>query len=794
MSTMIGTGNISSGSSNSSSSRAHVATNGSATVPRTTVATTRVLSPLVNKLYRRLLECEQRMEALHFDLVTSVRAGDHRRALWLECRHLVRSAYEQLIVRACDNEGGWELVEGGCLLATLWARLYYGPVEQVRMALGQLEEHEVLRGDILSIIDEGMGFFLMLARRLRYLLRPDGDASNERIGSELLLVQRLIYECLTYLGDLSRYKVTFETNSGHLTHLINSHLGQCQSQPGGCLEIAKGFYKQAAHLLPNHGHAFNQLAVLFCMQENVLEGLCYYLRATVASRSFPKSADNLLTLCRRLANVTEDRLGLARDAAVAALFGLLLRLVATVIAHELARTSQMAHIESIEAALRDLLLSPGSGGLYECMKGRQGGSESTSEYESTMSSANEMERLRLLFAAIILATEFLQKSPSILGKLTDIGGDGRASRRRYLGSAQLRLMGWFFLMASQLLRERVTEAFPAVALLCEWIIGTDILSRVASTPVEQRGPEFARHQAAFLKQLSSIVNDDRPENGQDSSVLSRRTPPLSDIERHRLPLLWGTRPFEGFNCHAAITDLSWERTFRLAVEHLCDKHLLLVQDDTGEYRLRWDTNKKTKRQAWPRPRSLGGGADDYEHEQELEDHDCDSCDEGNLEDETALARRPPPWLISDADVLLKHWERLEGLLQVGAIRLIVTLSALRHLDFVKGAQDGAWAARARKVMRTIATFSRTRSEAVHLQHPRETVLTLALPGSGGLSKHHRALLSALVYFKNDQTSTGSGGWADEPTTVLTDDPQLMGLLDNLSIDYVCDIAPYLASL
>lgn len=787
MSTMIGTGNISSGSSNSSN-RNHLATNGSAAASRATVATTRVVSPLVNKLYGRLLECEQRMEALHFDLVTSVRAGDHRRAVWLECRHLVRSAYEELIIRAGGHESDWELVEGGGLLATLWTRLYYGPVEQVRVVLGQLEEHEVLRTDILSIIDEGMGFFLMLVRRLRHLPQPDGEAPNVRAGPDLPPVQRLVYECLTYLGDLSRYKVTFEVSLGHSTILINPQLGQGPQQPGGCLEIAKGFYKQAAHLLPNHGHAFNQLAVLFCMQENVLEGLCYYLRATVASRPFPRSADNLLTLCRRLANVTEDRLGLAREPALAALFGLLLRLVATVIAHELARASQMAHIESIEAALRDLLLSPGNGGLYECMKGREDGSESNSECAYTTSLAGEMERLRLLFAAIILATEFLQKSPSILGKLTDLGGGSGVSRRRYLGSAQLRLMRWLFLLASQLLRERVTEALPAVALLCEWIIGTDILNRVSNTSMEQRGPEFTRRQTAFLKQLASMVNENI-ENGKDSSVLSRSSSTVLDAEQYQLPLLWGTRPFEDFICYTTMTTLSWERILRLAVEHLCDKYLLLVQDSTGEYRLRWDTDGKTKQHAWLSSRSIGEGSDTFEYE-----HDCSSCGEVDLENEMAPTPCPSQWLISDADVMLKHWERLEGLLQVGAVRLIVTLSALRHLDFVKGARDGAWAARARKVMRTIATFSRTHSEIVHLQHPRETVLTLALPGSGGLSKHHRALLSALVYFKNDQMSSGGGGWAGGQTTVLTDDPQLMRFLDSLSIDYVCDIAPYLASL
>src|SRR3989442_1196662 len=105
-------------------------------------------APKTTATYNKILEHEQRMDSLRFDLIASIRAGDHSRTLWLECRHHLRQLHEELVRTDVP------FVQRGGLLYKLWMRLYYGVVERVREMMGKLDEHEEdVHIDILSILD-----------------------------------------------------------------------------------------------------------------------------------------------------------------------------------------------------------------------------------------------------------------------------------------------------------------------------------------------------------------------------------------------------------------------------------------------------------------------------------------------------------------------------------------------------------------------------------------------------------------------------------------------------------------
>ena len=141
------------------------------------------------------------------------------------------------------------------------------------------------------------------------------------------------------------------------------------------------------------------------------------------------------------------------------------------------------------------------------------------------------------------------------------------------------------------------------------------------------------------------------------------------------------------------------------------------------------------------------------------------------------------WHLLDAESLIEYWDRIEALVANGMLRLIITLSTLRYLDFSK-----TDTARARRIMRFIAAETRRGREecGVHLQHPDE----IAEPpealsiGTTGVAKHHRALVSAVQYFNHP-----ASGWS--PLVVLTTDSTLQGLLEQLGVDFIADIASYL---
>lgn len=637
-------------------------------------------------LYNRILEYEQRMDELRFDLPMSIRSGDHNRAIWLECRCHLRMGFEELFV--VDGE----FVEGGELLAAFWHRLYYAPVEQARKELGNVtgmdngagimriiggggnvEEWEAMRNDIISIIDEGIGFFSMLVYQSKLALAQSSNdksilnvAPLKRNISGAMGVdtaKRLLYECLIYLGDLARYRNSLEC---------------------GGLEIAEGYYHEASVLLPSYGHAFNQLAVLCCWQERMLEAVLYYLRAAMSTKGFPKSAGNLLILCRRIVNVMDNRLALSNDPSLSVLFGLLVRLVATVIVHELTRNSHFPHLGSIAAGLSSLL---------------------DSSRTNIFNTATELdgEVLVLIFAMLILSIEFLQKSSA----------RGSAAEK-YLCPGQCRLLKWILLLSEKHISCPGKIKFwsrQALSLLCLWIADSDLVARIERT-------DFAEiDQQETMELFHSLIR-------AIANVASENAADDTEIDSSFELLLSGTRTMPAV---FSVTSKSFFlEILHNVVMHLSQRHPLLVFDEsTKRYELRQDVGLAKRGKMMmdlpARQRSLANSSE---------------CGD---QSETPL----PKWHICDAEGLLRNWDRIERLLKVGAIKLLITGSTLRYLDHVKNENS-----KARQLMKAISNLYQQKNPNVHLEHLRDRDLPMLPPSANKLPIHLRALLSAYFYFDN----------------------------------------------
>ncbi|PJF19661.1 Methylase involved in ubiquinone/menaquinone biosynthesis [Paramicrosporidium saccamoebae] len=459
------------------------------------------------QLYNRILECEERFDRLSFDLLASMRSGDHGRVQWLEARYLLKLLHEELLTADV------EFVAKSQLLEPLWRRLYYGVVEQARRA-----EDEQVGLEVLALIDEGLGFFMILCYRLQKALdafKDDMPLFIRTISKKKVvpvdLVNGLIYESLVYMGDLMRYR----------------H-GSVSTQQAD-LSLAEGQYKRAAKLLPDLGHAYNQLAVLCCIQDEVLHAITYYLRAAMSVTPFPKSTDNLLAICRRVVNIPEERLALSEDPAMAAFFGLLARLMAAVIVHDTTRNTQSVHLESITSGLAKLLPR-----LQFDLKPK------------------ELDVLHHLLMGMILSVEFLQHQSD----------DGRS---RYLSASQMRLVLWIICCCEKFL---LTKMISIVSPVCLWFTRSDIIKRILSTDAVTI--PFDEAWSRFLR----VLAESRAELG-DLSVSCTNE------------LLLGTRPFGHFELESP------QDCIKKAIKVLADEHFLLIYDpDADSYYLREETSRK----------------------------------------------------------------------------------------------------------------------------------------------------------------------------------------------------------
>lgn len=700
------------------------------------------------RLYNRILEQEEKLEKLAFDLCSSTRSGDHGRAAWLESRHTLKLVYEELFV------SDPEFFHKGHLLGTFWMRLYYGIVKRVRAILDGphhesrkgLRETDVqlIKEDIIGILEEGMGFFMIILYRLEdeYVCdaapRIGGDSFAPRVYSAKRkrsrapedLIRSLMYECLIYLGDLSRYRCAFLSNAG----------------PEDGLEMARGLslsagqYRKATRLMPDHGHSYNQLAVLSCLQDDVLSGVTLYLRASLCVHSFGKSAENLLTLCRRVVNIPEERLALAQDSVMAAVLGLLLRLVAALIVHELSRSGQSVHLDGIRASLGRLLAIAGSPTLF-----------------SGHFDEKDESSLIMLTSSLIFTTDFLQRASK---------GTEAASHSTFLSTSQCILLEWIFALADKILRHSFTcpmesPGLKSLSLIVLWLVHSDIIQRLKNTTIDPRLlPSFDLHFHNFLRSVAEAVSrfediqvDSLPEHfllTEDSAVV-------------------GTRAFTTIFMDRTAQNDDRLRVKRIlaAVHSLHERDELLVFDHKVDaFYCRDDYEKMVKRELMGSRLAKQRLTTELSTLQGRPNNDNDG--------------HPALWHLIETESIVDNWTEIEPLIEARKMRLIITLSALRYLDHAKNDRAGT----SRKIMRYVS--SQTPSNLIHLQHPDETIDedSANLPPT---ATHRVAFLAAIRYFTHL-----NHGFA--PLVVLSRNIVLNEILNQQGIEYIRDISSYLCSL
>ncbi|KAJ2890988.1 hypothetical protein IWW38_003829, partial [Coemansia aciculifera] len=110
----------------------------------------------------------------------------------------------------------------------------------------------------------------------------------------------IISRLLTYLGDLSRYRILYTSKKqsvANMVHAVASGTPQHQAKKSHDMWWpAKHFYRGAIKLAPHRGQSQNQLAVIYGYERNTLDGVFCYYRALTSHYRFRPAEANLRTI------------------------------------------------------------------------------------------------------------------------------------------------------------------------------------------------------------------------------------------------------------------------------------------------------------------------------------------------------------------------------------------------------------------------------------------------------------------------------------------------------------------
>ena len=181
----------------------------------------------------------------------------------------------------------------------LWKSCWYRRIEEYRKTIKkhtQVMDKDKDKPEIvekyrahIANVNAGFGRFLTLAatsyqemmlkleKRAAYCSSKNGGGNGERPKAEDL--QRCIYRCLLYLGDIARYQEVYADNREK------------------DFTAAESYYQRAAFVIPAAGNPQNQLAVLATYKESHdCVALYHYCRCTMVAQPFAGGTDNLVTL------------------------------------------------------------------------------------------------------------------------------------------------------------------------------------------------------------------------------------------------------------------------------------------------------------------------------------------------------------------------------------------------------------------------------------------------------------------------------------------------------------------
>ena len=179
----------------------------------------------------------------------------------------------------------------------LWKSCWYRRIEEYRKTIKkhtQVMDKDKDKPEIvekyrahIANVNAGFGRFLNMAatsyqemmlkleKRAAYCSSKNGN--SERPKAEDL--QRCIYRCLLYLGDIARYQEVYADNREK------------------DFTAAESYYQRAAFVIPAAGNPQNQLAVLATYKESHdCVALYHYCRCTMVAQPFAGGTDNLATL------------------------------------------------------------------------------------------------------------------------------------------------------------------------------------------------------------------------------------------------------------------------------------------------------------------------------------------------------------------------------------------------------------------------------------------------------------------------------------------------------------------
>ena len=179
----------------------------------------------------------------------------------------------------------------------LWKSCWYRRIEEYRKTIKkhtQVMDKDKDKPEIvekyrahIANVNAGFGRFLSMAatsyqemmlkleKRANFCASKHGN--GERPKAEDL--QRCIYRCLLYLGDIARYQEVYADNREK------------------DFTAAESYYQRAAFVIPGAGNPQNQLAVLATYKESHdCVALYHYCRCTMVAQPFAGGTDNLATL------------------------------------------------------------------------------------------------------------------------------------------------------------------------------------------------------------------------------------------------------------------------------------------------------------------------------------------------------------------------------------------------------------------------------------------------------------------------------------------------------------------
>ncbi|KAI5697657.1 hypothetical protein M8J75_013740 [Diaphorina citri] len=161
--------------------------------------------------------------------------------------------------------------------SNLWKLAFYNVIEAVKNYPSSDPEYKKLLNDI---IEDAIVYFEKLLStlgecykfKLEDYLNADGCSLKNIIGYAL---QSALKICI-FLGDLSRYKVTFNATNN--------------------FAVASSWYMKANQLNPRNGRPFNQLGLIAVSERRQLDAIYYYSRSLLTPNYLRSAHERLITV------------------------------------------------------------------------------------------------------------------------------------------------------------------------------------------------------------------------------------------------------------------------------------------------------------------------------------------------------------------------------------------------------------------------------------------------------------------------------------------------------------------